>query len=194
MGKEDEQVLVVRSDIVVPNSWNGIKSEGVEYFETLVGRNRQFMRRGDCENDPGWKQIIPYMVFRYEEKYFLMQRTDQGGEARLANKYSLGIGGHIRETDMVVDSVMIWALREFEEEVDYDGDYKEHPLGLLNDNSNEVGKVHLGYAILLDGDSDKIQIRDEHQSGSLQTLEEMVKIRPYMETWSRIVFDFLKEK
>jgi len=196
MGKEkdDEIVLVVPRDIVVPRPWYGIKSDGIEGFERLVRENMQLKRRGDIEDDPRFKQIIPYMVFKYENRFFLMQRTDRGGDERLHNLYSLGIGGHIREEDLAGGAITTWAGREFEEEIDYNGSLKNRPLGLLNDDSNEVGKVHLGYVILLDGNSDQIQIRDEHQSRSLQTLGEMLKIRPNMETWSQLVYDFLKGK
>ena len=70
------------------------------------------------ETDPAYKQIIPYLVFTYENKYFLMQRQKKASETRLQSKYSLGIGGHIREEDMENCTLVDWAKREFEEEID----------------------------------------------------------------------------
>lgn len=191
MSKEDEQILVVPREIVIPQPWHGIKTTGIEGFEKLVRENGSFRRRADCEEDPTFQQIIPYMVFRHEDKYFLMQRTNTGGEARLHNMYSLGIGGHINELDLAGETIMDWARREFEEEIDYSGNFTATPLGLLNDDTNEVGKVHLGYVLLLEGDSDQIKIRDEHQSGELMSLYEMRFLTLHMETWSSIIWDHL---
>lgn len=191
MSKEDEKILVVPREIVIPQPWRGIKTEGVEGFEKLVRENGSFRRRGDMETNALWKQVIPYMVFQHQDKYFLMQRTDIGGEARLYNLYSLGIGGHINEQDLAGETIMDWARREFEEEVDYSGQFTAIPVGLLNDDTNDVGKVHLGYVFLLKGDSDRIQIRDEHQSGKLMSLYEMRFLTPQMENWSSIIWDHL---
>lgn len=191
MSKEDEQILVVSREIVIPQPWQGINTEGVEEFEKLVRENGSFRRRADCEEDSSWKQIIPYMVFRHQDKYFLMQRTNQGLEARLHNLYSLGIGGHINKEDLVGETIMDWARREFEEEVDYPGNFTATPVGLLNDDTNLVGEVHLGYVLLLEGDSEQIKIRDEHQSGQLISLYEMRLLTPQMETWSSILWDHL---
>lgn len=193
MAKEDEKVLSVPKNIVMPQPWQGITTNGLEGFEKLVKDSGQFKRRGDVEEDPNWKQIIPYMVYSYKKQFFLMQRTDKGGEARLYNNFSLGIGGHMRKEDLEGETIMDWAKREFVEEVSFNGKFTGKPLGLLNDDSNAVGGVHLGYVILLEGDSDNIKINDEHQTGELKTLEEIQKIYPQMETWSQIVFDFLKK-
>lgn len=191
MSKEGEQILVVSRDIVIAESWRGIKDDGVEGFEQLVRDNGQFQRRGDMETNPNFKQIIPYMVFRARDRYFLMQRLAQATEARLSNLYSLGIGGHINQQDLGGESILEWARREFDEEVDYSGQFTARPLGLLNDDTNEVGQVHLGYVLLLEGEDDQIRVRDEHQLGRLATLEEMRENYEGMETWSQLVYDFL---
>jgi predicted NUDIX family phosphoesterase len=190
MAKGDEQILVVPRQVVISKSWYGIKDKGIENFEQLVRENSQFKRRGDMETNSNFKQIIPYMVFKHTNEYFLMQRLAQANEERLSNKYSLGIGGHINEVDLVEGSILDWARREFDEEVDYAGTFSARPLGLLNDD-NGVGQVHLGYLVLLEGDSDQIKVRDEHQLGRLATLEEIKSQYEGMETWSQIVYDFL---
>lgn len=191
MAKEDEMILVIARDIIVPQSWSGINPKGLDSFEQIVRENGEFRRRGDMENDPSYKQIIPYMVFRFMDRYFLMQRSGQGGEARLYNRYSLGIGGHINKQDLAGATIMEWARREFDEEVDYRGQFTFKALGLLNDDTDEVGQVHLGYVTLIEGTKNQIQIRDEHQSGKLTTLSEIRDVYDSMETWSRFLYDFL---
>ena len=86
---------------------------------------------------------------------------------------------------------MEWAKREFEEEIDYDGDYETEFLGFLNDDSNDVGSVHLGLVIQVTGHSDKITIKDEHKIGKLVAIEDAGKYYKKMETWSQIVYDLL---
>ncbi|MDO8638211.1 MAG: NUDIX domain-containing protein [Candidatus Daviesbacteria bacterium] len=194
MRKEDEQVLVIARKIVLPKPWTGINNNGIEGFEDLIRASGIFKRRGDIEDDPNWQQITPYMVFRHENKYFLMQRSSDGGEKQLYNMYSIGIGGHLRKKDLEGKTILDWAKREFEEEVDFKGSYISKVLGLLNDDRNLVGQVHLGYVFLLEGNSDQISIKDEHQSGKLATMEEIKRIYPQMETWSQLVYDFLKGK
>ena len=86
---------------------------------------------------------------------------------------------------------MSWARREFDEEIYYDGKYTTGFVGFLNDDTNDVGLVHLGLVIRIRGNSDKITIRDEHKLGKLVNLDQMRKYYKNMESWSQIVYDFL---
>lgn len=193
MSKNDELILVIPRDSVIDEQWTGINTSKLADFERIVRDKGLFKRRGDMEEDPNWKQVIPYMVFKYKDQFFLMQRGSGGGETRLYNRYSLGIGGHINEADITGKDILEWGKREFEEEVDYQGSFEMQPVGLLNDDTDLVGQVHLGYVILIEGDSANIQIKDEHQSGSLITLGEIKDKYEQMETWSKFVYDRLKE-
>ncbi len=132
-----------------------------------------------------------YLCRAEKDKYFLMQRKSDASEARLKNKHSLGIGGHIRQEDIGSKTIFDWAAREFAEEIEYNGSFEIEPIGLLNDDSNPVGQVHLGFVFLLKGDSDKIKIRSELKEGKLLTLQECKQLYPAMENWSQIVFDCL---
>jgi predicted NUDIX family phosphoesterase len=130
-----------------------------------------------------------------------MQRRSDSSEARLRNKLTLGIGGHIRQEDMSLlrqgfegqasNSLFAWALREFHEEVDYAGTLNVKPLGILNDDSDDVGKVHIGFVLLLEGDSTNIAIKSELKSGTLVPLSECVAQHSSMESWSQFIVDFL---
>ncbi len=190
----DEYILVVkRSTLFCNGSWQGLNRASADNFPSLVEREKEFHPRSIMETDPRYKQIIPYLVFRHKDRYFLMQRKAEASEQRLKSKYSLGIGGHIRKEDLFcTNDILQWAKREFNEEVDYKGTYNVTSLGVLNDDTNPVGEVHLGYVLLLEGNSPTITIRSELHSGALSTLEECAPYYTHMERWSQIVYDALK--
>jgi len=190
----DELILVVKRDTLFPNgAWQGLKTINPENYLELIQKNKEFLPRMLMEQDPTYKQIIPYLVFKHEDTYFLMQRHKKASETRLQSKYSLGIGGHIREEDMNNCTLVDWAKREFEEEIDYSGSLEIAPLGVLNDDSNPVGKVHIGFVFLVTGNSAQIKVKEELQSGKLYTLTECEEFYPFMETWTQVIFDYLKQ-
>ncbi len=190
--KEDEKILVIPKNILFKDKEiNGIEKIDFEYYQKLIRDNKQFLWRSQMETDQNYKQIIPYLIFNFENKYFMMQRKSSASEARLQNKYSLGIGGHIRSEDITEFDIFSWAKREFAEEIEYNGNFEIEPIGILNDDSNDVGKVHTGFVFLLKGDSNKIKIRSELKSGNLLSLKECSKLYKNMENWSKLVFDFL---
>lgn len=188
-----EQILVVRRDALFPHepAMQGIKAENIDEWVQLITANQLFGPREQMEQDPTYKQIIPYLVFKHHDKYFLMQRSAQASEQRLQSKYSLGIGGHIRQEDISSGTIFDWAKREFHEEVAYADALTIKPIGILNDDSNQVGRVHLGLVLLLEGQTEHIAIKSELKSGQLLTLQECHHYYDLMENWSKIVFDFL---
>ena len=191
--KEDEKILVVeRKKLFGDEEFNGIKKIDLDFYQNLIEKNKEFLWRSKMETDTNYKQIIPYLIFTFDDKLFLMKRRSNASDTRLQDKYSLGIGGHIREDDIQENSIFDWAKREFEEEVNYSGDFEFEPIGLLNDDTNSVGKVHTGFVFLLKGNSDQISIRDEHKEGKLLTLVQCEEFYEKMESWSQMVFDYLK--
>jgi len=191
--KKDEKILVLRREKLFPGGapQGLIPATNFEYYQKLIQKNQEFLWRSDMEEDIAYKQIIPYLVFCYDDTYFLMRRRSNASEARLKDKYSLGIGGHIRQEDMAESSLMAWAAREFGEEVNFDGSFVFKPLGILNDDSNAVGQVHTGFVFLLEGNSPHISIKSELKEGNLLTLEEMKPLYDKMEGWTQLVFDHL---
>ena len=191
----DEEILVVRCNTLFQNNpaWHGIHPE-ISKFIPAITTQGCFMPRAHAETDPAFKQIIPYMLFMFKKKLFVMQRKSSASEQRLASKFSLGIGGHIRQEDIANNNIIDWANREFEEEVTYHGSKKFETIGILNDDSNPVGQVHLGFIILIHADSDQISINDEHKSGVLLTRDECIALMPQMESWSQICFQFLLDQ
>ena len=191
----DEIILVVPREqlFVHKQAWHGLQEVDFNEYLQIINGKKEFLPRSLMETDPTYKQIIPYLIFTHNDKYFLMQRKADASEARLRNKLTLGIGGHIRQEDMHSSSLFSWALREFHEEVEYAGNVHVQPLGILNDDSNDVGKVHIGFVLLLQGDSPDIAIKSELKSGALVSLDECYAQREIMETWSQFVVDFLKK-
>jgi predicted NUDIX family phosphoesterase len=185
-----ENILVVPRTKLFPDiTPQGFIRTQLEMYQERIEQAKQFLPRAQMEQDPSYKQIIPYLVFAYENRIFLMQRKGSAGESRLASKYTIGIGGHIRKEDFVGSSISDWARREFAEEIDYHEPYTITPLGLLNDERNAVGTVHTGFVFLLTGTSASINIREELAHGRLATLQECRDVYPLMESWSQLLID-----
>ncbi len=185
-----EHILVVKRMHLFPEtSFQGLSTHTQTILDTIT-RHQEFKLRPAMEEDPTYKQIIPYLVFKHADRYFLMQRKATSSEQRLKNKYSLGIGGHMRQEDMKNSATIFdWAQREFEEEISYQGTVTVSTLGVLNDDSTPVGQVHLGLVLLLEGSSPDIKVRSELKSGHLLTVSQCHEFYPDMETWSQIIFD-----
>lgn len=193
----DEHILVVKRDHLFPAdfaAWQGMKEVDFTHYIELIQDKKEFLPRSRMETDPRYKQIIPYLVFTADDRYFLMQRKPNASEQRLQNKFTLGIGGHIRETDIGSNSIMDWARREFHEEVEYTDTFSIEPLGILNDDSNAVGQVHIGFVLLLKGTSANIRVKSELKSGRLVSLEECIMHKEQLESWSAYVVDYLAKQ
>jgi len=193
-GVFSEHVLCVsREDIFPDGAWHGFVDEGLERAQEVIRTQSFFMPRAEVEEDPRYQQIIPYVVFRHGQRYLLTRRLKASGEKRLHQQYSLGVGGHINPGDLDQgDPIDDGMRREWEEEVVYAGHFQARLLGLINDESAPVSRVHLGLAFLVDGDSPEIAIRETDKlEGELLTLEEMRIFYLGMESWSQIVYDHL---
>lgn len=190
---DDELILVVKRTSLFPHgAWQGLQAVDYHRYAQLITEKKEFLPRSLMETDPTYKQIIPYLIFTYQHRFFLMQRQAKASETRLQNKYSFGIGGHLREEDMKDKDIINWAQREFHEEVDYYGSCTIESLGIINDDSNPVGQVHVGFVFLLHGTSPAIRVKEELKSGALLTLEECAAFYDQMEGWSQLVFNVLR--
>lgn len=187
----DELVYVVPREAVIDETgWHGVRTVDVEQFLAAVDRHGRFAPRPAMEGDPAFKQIIPYLVLRDGERYFLMRRTKAGGDIRLHDRWSIGVGGHLNPGDVDVAGGL---LREWAEEVvaDFVPDFRL--IGLLNDDTTDVGRVHLGAVYLADAAGRSVTIREvDKLSGSFATIDEVATVADDLETWSRLVFDHLE--
>lgn len=191
--KQDELILVVkRKDLFPQNeSWHGIKTDKLNIYLDRIKEKQHYGLRSLMEIDENYKQICSYVIFKFEDKLFLMQRRASASEQRLKNKLSLGIGGHLRKEDIENKTVFEWALREFNEEVNYQGKVNTSLLGMINVDDDAVGRVHFGLIFLAEGFSDKISIRSELKEGKLVKITDLKNYYNSLESWSQIVLDYI---
>jgi predicted NUDIX family phosphoesterase len=189
--RDDERILVVPRDVVPDRaSWYGLRTDGIDVFLDVVAEHGRYEPRAAMEIDPSFKQIIPYLVLRDGERYFLMRRTKAGGDARLHDRWSIGVGGHVDHGD---EDLAGGLRREWHEELMTDFEPIFTPYALLNDDTTEVGAVHLGVVILADADGRAVSVRETDKlSGAFATPAEVAAGAEHLETWSRIVFDALE--
>lgn len=179
--KENAVIKVIDKDIMTK-----ILSEGI------------FEQRNILENDPSHKQIIPYAVICCGDEVYLFHRTKKQTESRLHNLYSLGVGGHMNPFGDKLDlAYMHHELeREMTEEVLMHDECRVEriePVGFINDDTNEVGKVHLGvlYNIILNNKSLEVNEKDK-MTGMWIKKDDLHKYYPQMESWTKIYVDLQK--
>jgi predicted NUDIX family phosphoesterase len=191
-----ERVLVLlRSDVPGGCEFRGIRATGAEALVDLrvaVNRHGAYLDRRIAEDDPTHKQLIPYVVVRDGEAVFLMRRTYAGGDARLHGKASIGVGGHLNPVDEGEDALMAGLRREWDEELEADWEPEFRLIGLLNDDGNPVGAVHLGVVFEVQAGGRPMDIREHDKLvGAFAGHEEIVASWDRLETWSRLVAEFL---
>lgn len=148
--------------------------------------------RAVAEEDASLKQVIPYVVVRDADRTFLMERTAAGGDARLHHKASIGVGGHLNPVDDGADPLDAGLRREWAEELDADWIPEFQMVGLLNDDTNPVGSVHLGVVFVVDAAGRKVDVRERDKlSGRLASLGDLRDAIDRMESWSRLVAEEL---
>lgn len=215
-----EQVLCIPRMALIGKPSINLSRKGYYIGNQLVGQLNDlspvYVSRDECETDPSLKQIIPYILVTsmlpsgQEELTLRYRRTKTSGEDRLMGKYSIGIGGHIVATDVDqpliedanyprelagADRAFVGACyRELHEELDVSecGAMSWHFRGIINDDTDPVGQVHLGILVVLDLERpcayrkdpdlaevcfDSQSIRDANRNNELSQFE----------SWSRIV-------
>ena len=187
-----ERVLVLpRADVPGGCDFHGIRRTDADELETLratVATHGRYLDRASAELDPAHKQLIPYVIVRDGDRVFLMHRTDAGGDARLHGKASIGVGGHLNPVDHGEDALMAGLRREWAEELEADWEPEFELVGLLNDDSNPVGSVHLGVVFTVHADGRRVDVR-EHEKliGGFAGPGELSASWDRLETWSRLV-------
>jgi predicted NUDIX family phosphoesterase len=195
----DELVLVVPTAAVIAQlgageAWLGIRPAGEADLAALIRRDGAFRPRSAMEADPAWKQVIPYPVLRDGDAWYLMRRTKAGSDARLHDRFSIGVGGHVNPEDGGLDGDLTTALRrEWHEELVVDFVPEFRFVGLLNDDTTPVGQVHLGLVYEGDAAGRPVAIRETDKlSGQFASAAEVAAVSDRLETWSRIAFEWLE--
>ena len=194
-----EHVLVItRALLDQLGSFQGFQPDADRYLHAMLASGaNHFMERPAAENDPSHKQLIPYAVFHHAGRYLTYTRGGSSGEKRLVAKRSIGIGGHINPIDAAQDSLgetMYYngVEREIAEELVLGGSHTQRVIGLINDDSTEVGSVHLGVVHLFELSSDDVKSNEDAiQDLRFETLEDLHATRDRLETWSQICIDHL---
>ena len=201
MNPRDENILVIRRSLFDElGSFQGLNFEPQKYLNTFLSRgNNFFLQRAEAETNPAYKQIIPYALIAFENTVVYYVRGKKAGEQRLVAKGSIGIGGHMNETDeslfaMDEDAYRAGVEREVNEEIKIDTSFEDRIVALLNDDSTEVGRVHLGIVHLFKLKEPKVQKREAMITGlTFLTRDELLGRRETLETWSQICLDSLEQ-
>jgi predicted NUDIX family phosphoesterase len=189
-----ERVLVLpRADVPGGCDFRGIRladEATLDALRTAVAVHGRYLERAVAEEDPDHKQLIPYVVVRDGDKVFLMERTDAGGDRRLHGKASIGVGGHLNPVDDGEDALMAGLRREWTEELVAGWTPDFRLVGMLNDDTNPVGAVHLGVVFEVDAAGRPIEVRERDKlMGGFATAETIQAAWDRLETWSQLVAD-----
>ena len=191
-----ERVLVVpRAEVPGGCDFIGLRrADGrtLDQLRATVARSGRYLERPKAEADPDYKQLIPYVVVQDDARVFLMQRTDAGGDARLHGRASIGVGGHLNPVDDGEDALMAGLRREWSEELDARWDPDFELVGLLNDDSNPVGAVHLGVVFTVQADGRPLAVRERDKLiGSFEERRVLHAAWDRLETWSQLAAEAL---
>jgi predicted NUDIX family phosphoesterase len=200
VAQPDENVLVVRRSLFDElGSFHGLNFEPEKYLRALLSRgNNFFLPRAQAETDPSHKQIIPYALIAHGDTVLHYVRGKKAGEQRLVAKGSVGIGGHMNDTD---ESLFAWdeqayragVEREVNEEIKIESPFEDRIVALLNDDTTEVGRVHLGIVHVFRLAEPKVQKREAMITNlSFLNREQLLAVRGNLETWSQLCVDSLE--
>ncbi len=199
----EEQVLVVERKVVEEiGMFEGLMFDVERYLSKIFVQGvPRFMPRSLAEQDPSYKQIIPYVIMAHGGKYLSYVRGRRAGETRLVGNRSIGIGGHINPADDMplfntdfYETYLAAVEREVAEEVSVETTHTDRIVALLNDESNEVGSVHLGVVHLWNLDAEKVSKREQMITQmAFMTGAELEEVRDTLETWSALCLSGLVE-
>lgn len=199
MADQDEKVLVFpRSIFEQLGVFQGFRAEVDRYMPVILdNKNNSFQPRAQAETNPNFKQIIPYVVVTDGKSILHYVRGKKAGEQRLVAKGSIGIGGHINDDDysLFADGRQAFqdaVQREVCEELIIEGPFDARPVGLINDDSTEVGRVHFGIVHVLFRTPGQVR-KNEQVITQLEfvPIEDLKRKREQMETWSQLCLDQL---
>jgi predicted NUDIX family phosphoesterase len=190
---DEELVLVLPRAALMPDpGWRGLRTDRLTGpdLQALIAHQGEFRPRGEMERDRTWKQVIPYLVLRDGPRYFLMRRTKAGADTRLHDLWTIGVGGHLNPGDGDLGGGLV---REWHEEVEAAFEPEFDLIGLLNDDSTDVGSVHLGAVYIADARERDVRIRETDKlTGSFAETSDVRAVVDRMETWSALVFEHLE--
>src|SRR5216117_706693 len=200
MNFPQENVLVIKRSLFEElGTFQGLNFEPEKYLKAILSRGSNFfIPRSDAESNPAYKQIIPYTLIAFHDTILHYVRGKKAGEQRLIAKGSIGVGGHMNETDeslfaMDEQAYRAGVEREVSEEVKIETPFEDRIVALLNDDTTQVGRVHLGIVHVFRVTEPKVEKREAMITGlAFLSKEELLARREIMETWSQICLDSLE--
>jgi predicted NUDIX family phosphoesterase len=194
----EEYVLVFPTQLLEHTGmFQGVSFELDKYFDIIHNpKNHSFLKRKDAETNPAYKQLIPYALLHCGSDVFVYRRGKLLDEKRLLGNYSLGIGGHISVTDPGLFSTTYedGLKREINEEVIIESRYTQRAVALLNDDSNEVGKVHFGVIHVLTLEKPLVRPREKSiNETKFLNVSELEKDIDGFENWSKICIEHIQK-
>ncbi len=199
--RPEEMILAIRRSLFDElGAFQGLNFDVARYLAPILSReNNFFVPRSRAEQDPGCKQIIPYVLLTHAGRVLHYVRGKKGGEQRLVAKGSIGIGGHLNDADENLfsydqRSYLAGVRREVDEELIVQSGYQNHIRALLNDDSTEVGRVHLGIVHVFELESAQVSKRESVITQlAFRSPDELRAGRDQLETWSQTCLDHLDE-
>ncbi|WP_027881296.1 NUDIX domain-containing protein [Meiothermus rufus] len=161
-------------------------------FLRYLEREGFFLPRLEAEENPAYRQVIPYALVRYAGQYLLMRRKRAGGEARLFDRFTLGVGGHINPEDAGENPVETALGRELYEEVGLQR-YTARAVGLIVLDDTPVSRVHAGVVFVVEAEEEPAVVERDKLEGRLCGLEEIWAVYEGLEDWSKRVADWLRD-
>jgi predicted NUDIX family phosphoesterase len=195
----EEFVFAIPTDAL----WNlltykekGLIKENSEVLKRVV-QHGLFRKRSELEQDPSFKQIIPYAIISNKESFFLFKRTSRQTEKRLHNKFSLGVGGHMnrRNSKESKEQYLVNELkRELYEEIRLLNDCLIEDvefIGFINDDTIPVGSVHIGLLYNIHVSNKDVVINEtDMMTADWIDKPDLAEFYEGMETWTKIAFDY----
>jgi len=203
MAKQEQILVVERRVFDEVGAFHGLDFDVSRYLDRLFAPGvPRFLPRPQAEKDPTHKQLIPYVIMTCGGRYLTYVRGKRAGETRLVGNRSIGIGGHINPADEAMplfrsdfrEAYRTAVEREVSEEVNVETTHTDRVVALLNDDSNEVGRVHLGIVHCWVLDAPSVSRREQMITQmEFMTADELRTVRDQMETWSQLCLDGLDQ-
>ena len=189
---DDEYVMVFPTSLLEGiGTFQGINYNAKKYLD-IINKNYTFKLRSKVEKDNTFKQLIPYTILVYQNTVFSYRRGKLLSEDRLLGKYSIGIGGHISVQDQNLFKTTYYEgmEREVNEEIYLKSNYIEKLVAVLNDDSNDVGKVHFGLVHKFILESPNVRKKEKSiNEPTFLTIENLKQNYNKYENWSQICID-----
>jgi predicted NUDIX family phosphoesterase len=202
MAQEEHVLVIERKILEQAGMFQGLAFNVEDYLDRIFVQGvPRFIPRSQAEDDPSYKQIIPYVIMVHDGKYLSYVRGRRAGEARLVGNRSIGIGGHINPADDMTlfndnfyQTYIAAVEREVAEEVLVETNHTDQIVALLNDESNEVGSVHLGIVHYWNLDEPKVSKKEQMITQmAFMSPDELEQVRDSLETWSSLCLNHLSE-